>query len=143
LYIIVFVVSQPILLRGGLLKIAFLSACDRFRKSRYGLIFSHDCGAGMMLKIYLYKQHSKCPLCEFNKEDKNHALRCTYANVFQLWMTETGGNFSMDKSIDELLNMFLLIITTSFQPLWLLCQFLNKKKCCYQQSLPGFLMTAY
>jgi hypothetical protein len=45
------------------------------------------CGAGNMLRIYRFQNHSKCPRCELDNENTNHVLRCRHPEASALWDT--------------------------------------------------------
>jgi hypothetical protein len=43
------------------------------------------CRVGVMLKIYKYQNHSKCPRCEEDKETTAHVLQCQHPLAINLW----------------------------------------------------------
>jgi hypothetical protein len=43
------------------------------------------CGVGVMLKIYNYQNHTKCPRCEENNETTSHVLQCRHPSATDIW----------------------------------------------------------
>jgi hypothetical protein len=43
------------------------------------------CGVGIMLKIYKFQSHPKCPHCEEDDESTLHVLQCQQTSASSLW----------------------------------------------------------
>jgi hypothetical protein len=65
------------------------------KKSRLGLQRSRQkwlskwltgfCGVGVMLQLYNYQKHTKCPRCKEDGENTDHVLRCLQIEAQGLW----------------------------------------------------------
>jgi hypothetical protein len=43
------------------------------------------CGVGIMLKLYRYQKHSKCPQYMADNDDTTHVFQCTHPDATYLW----------------------------------------------------------
>ncbi len=46
------------------------------------------CGVGVMMQMWKFQNHSRCPRCNTEKEDTSHVLRCPQPDAVQLWHDE-------------------------------------------------------
>jgi hypothetical protein len=43
------------------------------------------CGVGVMLRVYRFQQHAKCPRCEDDDKTIDHVLQCRQQSALDLW----------------------------------------------------------
>ena len=43
------------------------------------------CGVGIMMKLWKFQDHSKCPRCQQDNEDTSHVLRCQHTTANEKW----------------------------------------------------------
>ena len=46
------------------------------------------CSIGIMLNVYKYQKHAKCPRCNADNESLQHVLKCPDTRAQQLWFSE-------------------------------------------------------
>ena len=56
------------------------------------------CGVGVMMKLWKFQDHSKCPRCQEDEEDTIHVLRCPHQSAKETWNESLK---ELDKWIEE------------------------------------------